>query len=71
MVEAASQQGLLAGPSQRLAADIADRDAIAAEPPLPAPSTPERDRLDRQHAAMVAALLLGFEMHQEQGNARL
>jgi hypothetical protein len=35
-------------------AEAADRHAIAAEPPLPDPGTPERDRVDRQHAETVA-----------------
>jgi hypothetical protein len=41
-------------------AEAADRSAIEAEPQLPAPGTPERDRLDRRHAATVAGLLAGF-----------
>ena len=43
-------------PEQASDAD-AEREAILAEPLLPAPSTPGQDWLVQQHAAMVAGLL--------------
>ncbi len=46
--------------AEQAADEAADRDAVAAEPLLPDPGTPERERMDRQHAAMVAGLLTGF-----------
>jgi len=47
---------ILAG-SYHTADVLADREAVEAEGLLLAPGTAERDRLDRQHATMVAGLL--------------
>jgi hypothetical protein len=45
--------------------DVAtDRAAIAAEPLLPAPGTPERDRLDARQGEALAGLLAGFGRHR-------
>lgn len=43
--------------AEQQAEEAADRAAIAAEPLLPDPGTPERERLDRRHRAMLAGLL--------------
>jgi hypothetical protein len=52
-------------PSLEAAADeVADRAAIAAEPPLLAPGTFERDRLDHRQRESVAGLLMGWERHR-------
>ena len=42
---------------EALADEAADRQAIAAEPPLPAPGTLARGQLDQHQAATVAGLL--------------
>jgi hypothetical protein len=47
-----------------------DDEGDATEPALPPPGTPERDRLDRQHARMVAGLLLGFQRHRTRHHDR-
>ncbi len=46
-----------------LAGDPADDDGPWPEPPLPPLGTPARERLDRDRAATVAGLLLGFRRH--------
>ena len=43
---------------------VAEREAIQAEPNLPPPGSPERNRLDQWQAAMVAGLLAGFHKHR-------
>lgn len=43
----------------------AERHAIEAEADLPAPGTPERDRIEAQHRATVAGLLAGFTKHRD------
>ena len=69
----AAAMARLRSPAQRaaspeqVAAEAADRDAIAAEPPMPALGTPQRDRLDRRQREMLAGLLLGFERHGMRG----
>ena len=42
---------------EQAADEAADRDAIAAEPLLPDPGTPERDRVDSRQRATVGGLL--------------
>ena len=45
------------GPSPSLSDDQCGVPAIRAEPPMPPPGTPERERVDRLHRDMVAGLL--------------
>jgi hypothetical protein len=55
--------------------DVTDRDLDAAdeqaareaEPLLPAPGTPERERMDMAHRKMVAGLLAGFRQSRGSG----
>ena len=49
--------GLSPATPEQAADEAADRAAIAAEPLLPAPGTPERAEVDRRHAENLAGLL--------------
>ena len=44
---------LTAASPEQAAEERADREAIAAEPLLPPPGSPKRDRMDRQHAEVL------------------
>ncbi len=50
---------------EQLADEAADREAVAAEPLLPAPGTPERDRHDRTLGEMIAGLIRASRAHRD------